>query len=79
MMINRETAVSYLTDIINSGYFSENLRSSLEEIRYCIEAEMKGFHVWNAEDDHIKLFSSSGDNSEEIEKYRFTPSKYENG
>ena len=46
MLINRETAIDVLENLIGSGFFDDDLRSSLEEIAYCIEAERKGEDLW---------------------------------
>ena len=48
MLINRETAIGVLEDLIGSGFFDDDLRGSLEEIAYCIEAERKGEDLWGA-------------------------------
>ena len=46
MLINRETAIGVLEDLIGSGFFDDDLRSSLEEIAFCLKAEQQGEELW---------------------------------
>ena len=58
MMINRETATSNLERLIGSGVLNEDIADSLEEIRFCIEAERAGLHLWGASDEDIQIIEA---------------------
>lgn len=46
MLINRETAIDVLENLTGSGFFDDDLRSSLEEIAFCLKAEQQGEELW---------------------------------
>lgn len=58
MMINRETATANLERLIGSGVIDEGLADTLEEIRFCIEAERAGLHLWGASDEDIQIIEA---------------------
>ena len=49
MIINRETAIDVLENLIGSGFFDDDLRSSLEEIIFCLKAERQGEDIWGTD------------------------------
>lgn len=48
-MLTRYDAIEILTDLINSGIFSDEIEEGLEDIRSCIEAELLGRHEWGVD------------------------------
>ena len=86
-MINRETAVAFLCGLSGSPLLSDDVCDSLNEIANCIDAEQHGLHIWNADDDHGKLFVAYREDllTDELkaelqkiaDKYSFTPSPFE--
>ena len=86
-MLNRIEAQQNLNRIIDSGILSAELTAALNDIVTCLNAEMRGYLIWGADDDCRELFTlyPIGGITEEVSnrlsnirsKYSYTPSKFE--
>lgn len=85
--ITRDEAIEVLQTMVNSDILDEDLENDLEEIITCIQSEDEGYHIWGADEEVGKLFTSyrtdlvTPELEEELnaisDKYSFTPAPYE--
>lgn len=85
--ITRDEAIDVLQTLVNSDILEEDLEEDIEEIITCIQSEDEGYHIWGADEEAEKLFTSyrtdliTPELEEELnaisDKYSFTPAPYE--